>query len=336
MAAKRTARATAPVQPAPVVALDTITQEEISLTKEVGIAIAKFMVDAVAFFTEAKRLEGEALALRDASKLWVEPTTAEEDEALQLHIKRAGKGKRVIGEHWKLITSVVFQFHRRLTGRRDKGVTACEEAADTGNKLHNRYTAAAQRRADELNRLALVEAEAWAWREREVELEGLEAEALRQEAATKGLSAREQRFVELVSFGLNAPTTAARAAGFKDPQASGDRLMKAAKIQDAITAAKNAQALRRQSAAVRALPVDVGQVETVKADITRAVGAHDVTRWSAELFDAALLKAAVLRGEVPSDVLTVDETKLNQYARDMHELINAWPGVRAKSDTKVQ
>jgi hypothetical protein len=47
---------------------------------------------------------------------------------------------------------------------------------------------------------------------------------------------------------------------------------------------------------------------------------------------------AVIGGKhgIPPDVLMVNQARLNDYARDLGDVINRWPGVRFDSDTKLR
>jgi hypothetical protein len=316
--------------------LDPVTSEEVNLTTQVGAAINGFVLHALDFFKGAKAIEVTALATHAEMLLLQTPTTAAEDEALQLKIKGANRGKTDAEEYWKAITSVVFQFHRRLTGRRDRAVKAYEAASTHGNVLHNRYTAEAKRKADLENDRLRVEAEKVAAADRQKELDKLEADALKLEAASTDLSEREQTFVTSVLDGY-PPIKAATRAGFTKPDAASARLMDSKKIEKAIDAGRAARAIRQQATAVKEMPLDLGNVETVQPDIVRAAGASDRTRYSAEFTDEAAFIDAVFAGRhgIPRDVLEINKTKVNQYARDMEELISKWPGCRAVKTTRV-
>lgn len=316
--------------------LDAVTAEEVKLVVSIGTAIAQFAKDALAFFTTAKAIELDALETLARMKARPAPATAEEDEALQLEIQNCNRGKKTATEHWHQITSVVFQFHRRLTGRRDVAVKAYDEGANIGNVRHNKFADEARRAAEvEQNRIR-QEAEDKARADRDRELDALEAKALELEGKTEELSDREQVYVNAVVDGF-APLAAAKRAGYKDPGAVALRLQVNEKLKAAIEAVLSARRLRAQQTAAKAMPLDV-EVEQVKPDLVRAVGAKDVTRYSAEFTDEAAFIVAVFEGKhgIPRDVLVIDHARVNQYARDMEELINKWPGVRAKRTTKVQ
>ena len=100
-------------------------------------------------------------------------------------------------------------------------------------------------------------------------------------------------------------------------------------------------AIRRQMIALNQEPLVV-DVPEVAMNVTRAAGTTaDRTTWSADLLDEDALIAALLvnarecSNAIPFDLLCIDTVKLNQYARDLKEHINTWPGVKAKKTTKV-
>jgi hypothetical protein len=98
-----------------------------------------------------------------------------------------------------------------------------------------------------------------------------------------------------------------------------------------------ADSIREQAAAIAAQPIEAPIVE-VKPNIAKAVGATDRTTRSAEVLNEADFIDAVFAGTygIPRDVLTINQVKLNQYARDLKEpIVNQWPGVRVKAETKV-
>lgn len=311
--------------------------EDIRITQEIGELLRAFVAGVVGFFKRAGELEQGALQTLDQARQLQAPADADDDEGIQRFIKRVNDDRKIVAEHWK-ITSTIHQFHRRMTGRRDRADQPLEQAGKIAQDHHNRYADAERRRAqleqERVEREAREKAEA----DRHRELEALEREALRAEAKSGDLSDREANFVRLVAGGLNSSTSAdlaARNAGFKLPNMAA-RLMAMPKIQRAIEARKKADAARQQKAALELSPLDV-QVEDVRPDLRRAAGAVDRTTKSAELLDARKLIDAVIAGGhgIPNDVLMVNEVKLNQYARDLGELINRWPGVRLKKTTRT-
>lgn len=318
-------------------------REEVELTTRAGMAVKEFLAGVPAFFAKARTLELNAKMALDKAKATKPPKTAEEDEAIQRLIKANALDTKEIKEHWT-ITAILDGMHKRAVAVRKRGTDAREEAGKVWTELHNGYTAAARRAAEiEQDRLR-VEAERQAQADRDRELAALEAQAVAAEEASADLSEREEAFADLVfrrlgpgyELDLDLAIVAAKAAGYKDPQVSGRKLLASEKIAAAIKAKYESAALREQLAAVRETPLDV-QVATVKADISYAPGAHDRTTYSYELLDEEALIAACIEGKfgIPRDILTVKQPKLNQYAKDMKKLINRWPGGRLKKTTGV-
>lgn len=331
---------------APVLEPEVIDQDGLQLTTMLGEAEAPLALKALeafrsfssglaGFVTKAVALETKAATTLQRAGELKPAGTAAEDEALQVFIRSANQDRKEVEEHWT-ICSAVHRFHRQLTAKRDKSVKALEQAAAIAQRHHNTYTEAERRRAQEEEDRINRQREEEARQRRELELQEQERQALEREQQLEGLSEREARFVELVAYGYNSPATSARQAGYKDPEKQGERLMATPKIQAAIQAKKEAQAIRQQAEARRREPLVVDTVE-VKPDITRAAGAVDRTTHSAELLnEAALISACIAGGHgIPHDILQVNPAKLNEYARSLHERINLWPGVRYKKTTKT-
>lgn len=295
-----------------------------------------FMKGLARFFgraTELEKLAKERLDVAKQLKL-KPPTNAAEDAKVQVAHRESKLARKQIDDHWG-ITAVVHGLHRKLTAARERGGAIADEATQITQALHNRYVEDANRKAREEQDRINREAEERARSDREKELARLEAEAVKAEAASADLSERETRFVELVSTDLNTPTVAARSVGYKDPELQAERLMKSPKILGAITAARSAAAIRKQATARREMPLDVERT-TVKPDVTRATpGGFDRSTYSGEILDERRFVDAVCEGRdgIPRDVLMINPVKLNEYARSMQELMNKWPGVRAKKTT---
>lgn len=337
MAAKNSKGKPAPAEVIDPEAMQLTTlfgDQEGTLAAKALEAVRSFVGGLQGFVTRARDLELRAAqTLEQASRLKA-PTNSTEDEAIQSFIRTANSERKEVEEHWT-VTSAIHQFHRRMTAQRDKPVKALERAASIGQQLHNTYVETERRRAQEEEDRRRREAEERARQDRERELQEAERQALEREAATPTLSAREQVFVDQVVGGMGS-VQAARYAGYKDPIAQGPRLLEAPKVKAAITAKQEAAAIRRQAEAKRQAPLQVEHQE-VKPDITRASGAVDRTTHSAELLNEAQLIAACIAGGhgIPHDILRVDPTKLNEYARSLQERINLWPGVRYKKSTKT-
>lgn len=319
--------------------------EDLALAKADGGIITGWLGNLAKFFTGAAELEQKAkatLAKVDAMKV---PTNVDEDEKLQRTIKQIAQDQAGVEVYWD-ITKKVSALHRRLTAKRGIAEDALERAKKKANDLHNQWTANERRRVDEENRRREREARERAEREQQERAAELEREALKREAESPELSAREKDFVtNFTTVGgscYSDATRSAQFAGYKNAAEQGARLAKAPKIQVAIKAALEANALRQQAAAVKAQPVDV-EYQEVEPELSTAYGS-DRTNWGGELLDERALMTAFLgcapedyknRFGIPADLWMVNPKKLNEVARSLHERLDLWPGVRAKKNTQV-
>jgi hypothetical protein len=309
--------------------------EDEQLVANAGRALLGFFKSMAGFFTTAKALEQTSLQLLDTSKELEIPATPQEDEEIQRFIRRCSAQKRDVEEHWA-ITALISKFHRTMTARRSRSTDACTQAGERGNSLHFSFVQAERRRAQQENDRREAAARAQAEADRQAELARLEAEAVAREEGSAQLSGREQVFVEqMVAHGNGV--RAAQAAGFPDPAKSSARLLKQAKVTDAIQGAREAAAIRQQAAARARRPVEVQPYQEVQPALTRAPGASERVTYGAELVSEEALVTAILAGThgIPTDLLRIDPVKLNTYARDLKERINLWPGVRLKKNEKV-
>ena len=295
--------------------------------------VTSFLGKIAPFVKRAIELEAKAKDYQLEAKKLKAPTTADEDAKIQTFIRTGNAAKKTVEEHWK-ITAIISGIHRKLTAKRGIAVQALEDGAAIAQRLHNSYVDAEKRRVAEENRRRQEEAEANARAEREREAAALEEKALEAERGMQGLSEREQAFVERVHAGVT-PARAAEVAGFKNATAQAARLMAEPKIVQALEAKRTAEAVRTQAAAVREQPLEV-QFEEAKPEIQKA-GGFDRSTHTAEVLDETAFIAAVIQGKhgIPWDVLTVNQTKLNEYARSLQERIGMWPGIRHKKSTKT-
>lgn len=310
--------------------------EDEQIVAQLGGVVLGFFRGLGAFLKKARDLEREAKAELDAARMLKVPATAAEDVAIQRVVLAATDHKKTVEEHWNPITQAFYRLHKILTGARGRAVDADDERKTITNGLHNTYTNEQRRKAEEEENRRRREEEQRAQAARDEELRLAEEQALKREADSNDLSERERVFVELVFMGETERTSAQR-AGFKDPAAMAGRLMQAPKIVKALAGKREAEEIRRQAAATAAKPLDVQQHEEVRPDIERASGAHDRSTHSAEIINEEQLIAAIIQGGrgIPWDILTVKPAKLNEYAKQLHEKINAWPGVRYKKTTGV-
>lgn len=326
---------TAPAKRADVVDHDAALLQavpELLAVRDDSMTIREWMASLTPFFITARQLEVEAKEQLALARTLVLPTNGEQDTALQTFIRQASARIKVAEETWK-VTAILFNFQRRLVTVRKRTTDALDEAAKLAQGLHNRYGDQERQRVADENRRRQEAADAKLAQERQAELDRIEAEALKAEAATGKLSDREQGFVELVANGFNSPETSARSAGFANPKQAAERLMKSPKILGAIDNLRTAAALRQQKEAKRAAPVQRAEIQEEKADI--GAGGSDRSRRSMEVFDEAALVAAVIAGThgIPTDLLMVNPVRGNDLARQNGEVINRWPGCRLKTKT---
>lgn len=304
---------------------------ELLPTQTEGMTIREFLTSLVPFFTHARELELAAKRTLDRARSTLPPTSAAEDGDLQVHIRQASADRKVILDHWE-ITSLVYRFQRRLVAARERGAMMLEEAANLWQQQHNTYAEQERRRAQREQERQRQESEAQAQRDRDAELQRLEAQALKAEAGSADLSEREQKFVEFYIVNKMADVDAARAAGYKDPKAAALRILTTPKIIAACKAKQSAVAIREQASAVKEAPLDVRSVD-VKPQLEK-VGTDRTTK-TMEIFDARLLVEAVIGGRhgIPADMLMPNPVKGNDYARNLGDVINRWPGCRLKTKT---
>lgn len=308
-----------------------IESPEAQLVQIDGDAITRWVQGARAFFKQATELELGAksfLIQMEGVKL---PTNGDQDAQLQDLIRIGKSGRKEIEAHWT-IAGILDKLHKRAVQGRKRGTDAYDLAEKIGNDLHLGYKQAEQRRVDAENDRRRRETEEEARRKREDDLRVLEEQALKAEASSPGLSDRERTFVDLIASG-RPMLDAAKRAGYKDPGVMGPRLLSTAKIKQAIQARQDAAAARQQAEAVREAPVQIEPV-LVRPDIQKW---GDRTTWSAEVLDERAFVQAVMSGSfgIPLDCLSVNQVKLNEYARSLRENLDRWPGVRAKMTTKV-
>jgi hypothetical protein len=82
----------------------------------------------------------------------------------------------------------------------------------------------------------------------------------------------------------------------------------------------------------------VKPIEESKPQVTRAAGAHDVTRWSGVLDDEQAIRDAAFDHPelgIPRDLFVVNPARLNELARALEARLDAWPGVHAVKKTGV-
>ena len=125
----------------------------------------------------------------------------------------------------------------------------------------------------------------------------------------------------------------------------GAKLLKREKILTALELLIKKREVARQQEAVKKAPVVPKATAVVRSSIEHVFGGGSRKQRGAEIFDEDLLIEAILlqaanpppEGEpiIPTDVLTIKATRVNEYARKLGRGINEWPGVRYTEETKV-
>lgn len=311
----------------------SVETAEVQLVQLDASAISRWVGGIHAFFKQAQELELRAKSyLMRAEGLRV-PTTGDQDQQLQDFIRIGNAEKKENEAHWG-IAGVLDKLHKRAVQGRRRGSDAYDQGNTIANRLHNTFVDAERRRAEEESNRLRREAEDREAKARQEALDHLEREALKAEASSPALSSREQEFVDRVWHGGNAPTVAAKYAGYKDPEATAARLMNTPKIKAAIDAKRVASQARQQATAIKESPVEV---ESTLVDVKPDTRGGDRTTWSGEVLNLVAFRNAAFEGThgIPRDCFSVDQAALTKHAQSMHEQMDRWPGVRAKRTTKV-
>lgn len=306
------------------------TLPEMVPTQQDGVALLDFFHGVAAFFNKAHGLEQRAKQTLLDARMLTPPQSAEDDEQIQLFIKRATADAKEVEGHWE-VTAIISRFHKRLTGARSRATSPISEAKDIAQRLHNRYVDEARRKAAEEQERLRREMEQQAAAAKQRELDALEARALEVEAGSADLSEREQQFVYHF-VGSRNPIESARRAGFKNPESRALKLLQSQKIIDAIHAREASHSIREQAKALEQAPTVI-DVPEVKAEVGTL--GSDRTTHTAEVVDLEAWRAGILAGTIPIDTAIPSQPKLNEYARSLRTQINRFPGVRYKATTRT-
>lgn len=316
-----------------------LADDDYRAATEAAGAMTGLLTRLAGFFTTALELEKRSFGTLETARGIRTPKTALEDEGVQRFIQRTSREKREVEEHWK-VTTIISGFHRRMTARRGKATDALEQANKLAQAVHNGYVENERRRVQEEERRREEVAREQARIERERELAELDRQALEREQASAELSGREQVFVERYMVTRDA-VRSAQTAGYRDHVKAGERLLKTDKIRKAIVALEEAAALRKQQAAAARKPLDVAAQRVgekpIEMQVTKATGTQERTYHYGDILDMQALLDAVLAGQhgIPTDILTINPSKVNEYAGALQDRINRWPGVRYRKETKT-
>lgn len=319
-------------QPADVEVLPA-QSPDVALVQADASGVGSFLANIGKFFVRATDLERRAKEMLVDAKTLQPPTNADDDLRIQNVIKTANAAKKTVEEHWG-VCQVIHSLHRKLTARRGVAVQALEDTANIAQRLHNRYVDAERERVRrEEQRLRDAE-ELRQREEQDRRAKALEEQAVVAEASMEGLSSREDVFIDHYHR-IHDGAIAAKRAGYLNPGLMAERLLRTPKILAALKAKEDADAARRQADAIRNQPVAV-DVEAPAMEVIRN-GSIDRTTWSGEVLDETAFVHAAMSGKygIPLDCLQVNQTKLNEFARSLHERLDLWPGVRAKKTTRT-
>jgi len=274
----------------------------------------------------------KALAFKaEAGELLVGGITgAETHRTAQTLLVEGKRLKRGITEHWANVTRWLEDRKKDIRSIAAMDLENVEPGLAGLNTAILDYEEADRQRIAQEQAQKRQEQERIAREQREKELAEMERQAQAAEEQSEDLSPRERVFVQQV-FAGTAPAMAAKVAGFKDPQAQADRLMKTPKITYALEGMKQAQALREQSAAVAEKPIEIRQPE-VQSNTAKVAGVRTVVTWTGECFDYRGFVEDFQRGVIDIETFLSlsqpSETGGNAMARSLHENLDRIRGWR--------
>ena len=248
-------------------------------------------------------------------------------------IKDAKALRRTVAEHYAAIKKPLNEARNTVLDMEKQHLAPIDEAIALAERVDVAFVREQQRieqaEADRLRR----EAEAAEQARRDEAAAEAEAEALKLEASSAVLSEREQKFVSLWirDYGGKSATSTydcALFAGYKDG-AYGERLLANPKIQTAITDARQAAAIRRQSEAAQAARIIV-EVTPVASEIASVAGTSLRTYYGCDSqVDLRALMGAVLDGRVPMEAIQPNMVYLNAQARMLKATFpSVYPGCK--------
>jgi len=270
---------------------------------------------------------GEAITIRQQASMILVEDKASHVEALEF-LRGAKQLKRKIEDHWSRITRNVDDLKRNLLDLKRRDLEPLEVGIELLNTRVVAYVEAEKRREQEQADKDRREREDKARRDRELELAKQEEEALRVEASSPKLSAREELFVENYMRHGRAKE-AAMVAGFQNPAKTSAKLLETQKIIDAIEAKRVAEAIRTQASEIRRQPVVAAPAAKVESNLGKVAGTKMMTTYAAEVYDLDALITAVGLNPSLRPALAANLVHLNKQAGMLRESFEAcYPGVR--------
>lgn len=315
--AKRRSQPTATPVPSPPSALQKVAQN-------FAIELAPFP-------------DGDAALAFKAEAAQIIVTDTDSHRAALEALRRGKALKRGIDDHWRKVLRWLEDRKRDIRTIMDTDL----ELVDPGITALSTSSLAFEHAERERVRLEedrqRIANERIADEKRERELADLERQAQQAEATSADLSDRERAFVMRCHASLGADLTSARwlnaaaeSCGFKQ-DGYGVTLFKREKIQYALTALKQAQAIREQAAAVAEKPVEVTKVE-VQSNLAKVAGTRTVKTYTGECFDYRLYVESFQRGLVDIEqfmqLTQPSTTGGNSLARSLRENLDRVPGWR--------
>ena len=248
-------------------------------------------------------------------------------EAARTFLKGAKALKRAIVEHYDAIKKPLNAARNTVLDMERQHLAPVEQAIALAEKADTAYVREQEAREREEADRRRREAEERERQAREREAAEAEAKALELEGASDDLSAREAVFVRLfvaTRRTVNDATACASKAGYKDPKSSVAKLLDSKKVNAAIAAADQAAAIRRESEAKQAAPINV-EVAPVESQIGKVAGTSLRTYYSCGEVDLAALVLVVAEDIKAGDTskllaLQPNMVYLNGQARDLREM----------------
>ena len=317
--------------------------EHLELVRSLQDGITTFFRSAVVFFDGASVLREDAKLMVSRAEALTVPTDDASDKIVQRVVIDSTRGRKANTEHWEPITKTFHRVHKALTSGRGEAEKDFVRAAGIGKSPPQRLCGRGRTEGATSSSSAST---AWHVRPRSVNgtkrIDGWRKERLNLEADSPNLSDREQRFVN--AFDQHANTVRAeRMAGYK--AGYGAKLLEREKIQKALELMVKTREVARQQEVVKKAPVVPKATAVVRSSIGHVVGGGSRKQRGAEIYDEDRLIETILsqaanpppEGEpiIPTDILSVKQPRVNEYARKLGSSINEWPGVRYTEQTKV-
>lgn len=250
-------------------------------------------------------------------------------------LKDAKALRRTIAEHYAKIKKPLNEARNTVLDMEKQHLAPIDEAIALAERSDVAFVREQQRIEQAETDRRRREAEAAEQARRDEDAAKAEAEASALEASSEALSERERTFIRLVlnsDRSHRAETNAAKVAGYKDPAAMADRLMKSHKIQAAMAQAEQAAAIRRQSEAKQDAPILV-DVAPVASEVATVAGTSLRTYYGCDSqVDLKVLAQAVLDGKVPVEAIQPNMVYLNAQARMLKATFpGVYPGCKLAS-----